>query len=44
MRAKQEGKVRSLQAELDKLRHQAGFWIEDGLYHQALRAVGEERK
>jgi len=41
MRAKQKGKVHSLQAELDKLRHQAGFWIEDGLCHQALRAVGE---
>lgn len=42
MRAKREGKVQSLRVELDKLRHQAGFWIEEGLYHQALRAVGEE--
>lgn len=42
MRAKYEGKVQSLQAELDKLRHQAGFWIDDGLYHQALRTAGEE--
>lgn len=42
IRAKREGKVRSLRAELDKIRLQAGFWIEDGLYHQALPAVGEE--
>jgi len=42
MRAKREGKVRSLRAELDNLRHQGGFWIEEGLYHWALRAVGEE--
>lgn len=42
MRAKREGRVQSLQAELDKLRYQAGFWIEEGLYYQALHAVGEE--
>ncbi|MBI2875643.1 MAG: DUF3368 domain-containing protein [Candidatus Tectomicrobia bacterium] len=42
IRAKREGKVHSLQIELDKLRYQAGFWIEEGLYHQALHAVGEE--
>lgn len=41
IRAKREGKVRSLQTELDKLRRQAGFWIEDGLYYQVLRVVGE---
>jgi len=44
MRAKREGKVRSLRAELDKLRRQAGFWIDEGLYHQALRVVGEEQE
>ena len=42
MRAKREGKVQSVQAELDRLRYQAGFWIDEGLYRQALRAVGEE--
>lgn len=42
IRAKREGKVQSLQAELNKLQHQAGFWIEERIYHQALRAVGEE--
>lgn len=42
IRARQEGKVQSLRVELDKLRHQAGFWIEAGLYHQALQVVGED--
>lgn len=43
IRAKREGKVQSLQAELDKLWRQAGFWIEEALYHQALRSAGEEQ-
>ena len=42
IRAKREGRVQSLQAELDKLRLQAGFWIEELLYHRALRVVDEE--
>lgn len=41
MRARREGKVASLRAELDRLRNQSGFWIEDRLYQQALDAVGE---
>ena len=41
MRARKEGKVASLRVELDRLRNQSGFWIEDGLYQQALDAVGE---
>ena len=41
IRAKREGKIASLQAELDKLRSQGGFWIAEKLYQQALRAVGE---
>jgi len=41
IKAKQEGRIASLQAELDKLRSRAGFWIAEGLYQQALRAVGE---
>jgi len=41
IRARRDGKIRSLREELDKLRNQAGFWIADKLYQQALRAVGE---
>jgi predicted nucleic acid-binding protein len=41
IRAKREGKIASLQAELDKLRSQGEFWIAEKLYQQALRAVGE---
>ena len=32
IRANLEGKIDSLRAELDKIRTQAGFWIEDDLY------------
>jgi predicted nucleic acid-binding protein len=42
MRARREGLIDSLQAELDKLKAPGGFWIEDSLYHEALNAVGEE--
>lgn len=41
MRAKREGKIASLRAELERLRNQSGFWIEDGLCQQALEAAGE---
>ncbi len=41
VRAKREGKIESLRVELDRLRGQGGFWIEDGLYRQALQSVGE---
>jgi hypothetical protein len=41
IRAKQEGLIESLEAELDKLSHQGGFWIEERLYDRALYAVGE---
>lgn len=44
MRAKQEGKIDSLQVELDKLRADAGFYIRDDLYHKVLAAVGESKK
>ncbi len=42
LRAKREGHIDSLRVELDRLRGPGGFWIEDRLYHQALRTVGEE--
>ena len=41
IRAKREGKIASLREELGRLQNQAGFWIAEGLYQQALRAVGE---
>ena len=41
IRAKREGKIESLRTELDRLRGQGGFWIEEGLYRQALQSVGE---
>lgn len=41
LRAKREGKVTSLRDELDRLRDEAGFWIQEHLYEQALAAVGE---
>ncbi len=42
IRAKLEGKVASLREELDRLRSEAGFWIGDEIYWQALKAVTEE--
>jgi predicted nucleic acid-binding protein len=41
IRAKAEGKVAALRPLLDALRESGGFWVADGLYSQALRAVGE---
>jgi predicted nucleic acid-binding protein len=41
IRAKREGKVESLKTELDRLRGDGGFWIEEELYCQALQSVGE---
>ena len=42
MRAKLQGRLTSLRRELDRLREDTGFWIGDGLYRQALLAVGED--
>jgi len=42
LRAKLEGKIRSLKEELDRLRQEAGFWIAEDLYHQVLQEVEEE--
>lgn len=41
IRAKFDGKIVSLREELNKLRNEAGFWINDELYHQALTLVEE---
>ena len=41
IRAKREGKIESLRTELDRLRGQGGFWIDERLYQQALQSVGE---
>lgn len=43
IRAKHEGRILSLQEELDRLRNDAGFWIGDDIYSKALRASGECR-
>jgi predicted nucleic acid-binding protein len=42
IRAKFEGKILSLRDDLDKLRNEAGFWIDDELYHRVLRSSAEE--
>lgn len=41
IRAKLERKVDSLREELDRLRNEAGFWLGDEVYQQALHEVGE---
>jgi predicted nucleic acid-binding protein len=35
--------IPSLREELDKLRDEAGFWIGDDVYRNALCSSGEER-
>ena len=42
MRAKERGRITSLRQELDRLREETGFWIDEALYRKALKAVGEE--
>jgi predicted nucleic acid-binding protein len=41
MRAKLQGKISSLKEELDRLREEADFWIDERLYHRALEEAGE---
>ncbi|RNI15756.1 DUF3368 domain-containing protein [Methanohalophilus sp. RSK] len=41
MRAKSEGRIRSLQDELDKLRNETGFCIDDKLYNRVLQYAEE---
>lgn len=42
IRARHQNKIPSLRLELDKLRMEGGFWIDEQLYQQALQTVGEE--
>ena len=44
IRAKRQGLVDSLQAELDRLQTEGGFWIEAGLYEQLLASIGEDNQ
>jgi predicted nucleic acid-binding protein len=44
IRAKREGLVGSLRAELNKLQSQGGFWIEERLYYRVLALIGEEKE
>ena len=41
IRAKLERKMDSLREELDRLRNEAGFWLGEDVYQQALHEVGE---
>ena len=42
MRAKVEGKISALRPELDRLRTEGGFWIDDGLYWKVLQTASEK--
>jgi len=42
IRAKNDGVIPSLKTELDTLRTVGHMWIHDGIYHEALRRVGEK--
>jgi uncharacterized protein len=41
IRAKLESRIESLRTELDRMRTEAGFWIEESLYRRALEISGE---
>jgi predicted nucleic acid-binding protein len=41
IRARREGLVESLQAEMERLQTEGGFWIEEGLVHRVLASIGE---
>lgn len=43
IRARLNGMLLCLREELDRLRQDAGFWIDEQLYKEALEAVGENR-
>ena len=44
LRAKREGKIPFVRESLDRLRTEAGFWIDDFLYLTALAAAEEARE
>jgi predicted nucleic acid-binding protein len=41
IQAKREGRISSLAEEMDRLREQGGFWIQDALYRRVLEAEGD---
>jgi predicted nucleic acid-binding protein len=41
IRAKLEGRIESLRVDLDRIRTETGFWVEESLYERVLRSVGE---
>jgi uncharacterized protein len=41
LRAKLEGRIESVRSDLDKLRTEAGFWIEETLYRRVIETAGE---
>lgn len=41
IRAKLEGRIESVRADLDRIRTETGFWVEEGLYERVLRSVDE---
>ena len=44
IRARREGRISSLREELDRLRNDAGFWIGDDVYKNALHTSGEDKE
>lgn len=41
LRAKHEGKLESVKSEMQKLRHEAGFFIAESLFQRILTEAGE---
>lgn len=42
IQAKHEGLISSLEEEMDRLREQGNFWIQDALYRRVLEAEEDE--
>ena len=41
LRAKLERRIESVRTDLDKLRTEAGFWIDETLFRKVIEAAGE---